>query len=61
MFYIKPTTLSRADSLTEEVDQYKQLVEQLVFMVKDIQVMRYSAIKSSPGVWHGRIIQRSKK
>ena len=38
MFYIKPT-LSRADSLTEEVDQYKQLVEQLVFMVKDIKVM----------------------
>ena len=41
--YIKPT-LSRADSLAEEVDQYKQLVAQFVYMVKDIKAMRYSDI-----------------
>ncbi|RKY31356.1 MAG: hypothetical protein DRP68_05095 [Candidatus Omnitrophota bacterium] len=41
--YIKPT-LSRADSLTNETDQYAQLIDNLVYMVKDIQVMRYEDI-----------------
>lgn len=40
---IKPT-LSRADSLANEVDQYKQLVDQLVYMVKKIKVMEYKDI-----------------
>jgi hypothetical protein len=41
--YIKPT-LSRADSLAKETDQYKQLNAQLVYMVKEIEVMKYSDI-----------------
>lgn len=41
--YIKPT-LSRAWSLAEEADQYKQLVEQLVNMVVDQDLIRYSEI-----------------
>ena len=41
--YIKPT-LSRADSLTNETDQYAQLIDNIVYMVKDIQVMRYEDI-----------------
>lgn len=41
--YVKPT-LSRADSLAEGVDQYKQLSEQIVYMVKDLQVMKYAEI-----------------
>lgn len=41
--YIKPT-LSRADSLTHETDQYDQLIDTLVFMVKGISVMRYKDI-----------------
>jgi hypothetical protein len=41
--YIKPT-LSRCDSLSQTADQYKQLNAQLVFMVKEIEVMKYSDI-----------------
>ena len=41
--YIKPT-LSRADSLASETDQYKQLNAQLVYMVKEIEIMKYSDI-----------------
>jgi hypothetical protein len=41
--YIKPT-LSRADSLAEKTDQYKQLNAQLVYMVKELEVMKYSDI-----------------
>jgi len=41
--YIKPT-LSRADSLASEADQYKQLNAQLVFMVTGLEVMKYSDI-----------------
>jgi len=41
--YVKPV-LSRADSLADGVDQYKQLVEQLVYLVKDIGVMRYAEV-----------------
>ena len=41
--YIKPT-LSRADSLASETDQYKQLNAQLVYMVTEIEVMKYSDI-----------------
>jgi len=38
--YIKPT-LSRAGALTNETDQYAQLVDNIVFMVKRLKVMRY--------------------
>lgn len=41
--YIK-LTLSRADALAQETDQYAQLIGQLVFMVKDIEVMKYKDI-----------------
>lgn len=41
--YIKPS-LSRSGALAEEVDQYKQLSEQFVFMVKELDVMRYEDI-----------------
>lgn len=41
--YIKPT-LSRAGALANETDQYVQLVDQLVFMVKEIKVMEYKDI-----------------
>jgi hypothetical protein len=41
--YIKPT-LARADSLAEKVDQYAQLIDQLVFMVKDLELLRYNDI-----------------
>jgi hypothetical protein len=41
--YVKPT-LSRAGALAKEVDQYKQLVEQLVNLVVDLDLMRYSQI-----------------
>lgn len=41
--YIKPT-LSRAEALADETDQYIQLVDQLVFMVKKIKVMEYKDI-----------------
>ena len=41
--YIKPT-LSRADALTTETDQYAQLVDNIVYMVKEIGVMEYKDI-----------------
>jgi len=41
--YIKPT-LSRADALTHETDQYDQMIDNIVYMVKDIQVMKYEDI-----------------
>jgi len=41
--YIKPT-LSRASSLTHETDQYAQLVDTIVFMVKDWQLLEYKDI-----------------
>jgi len=41
--YVKPT-LSRAGALTHETDQYAQLVDSLVFMVKDWQLMEYKDI-----------------
>jgi hypothetical protein len=41
--YIKPT-LSRAGSLADKTDQYKQLSEQLVFMVTELDIMRYADI-----------------
>lgn len=42
--YIKPV-LSRASALASETDQYKQLNSQLVFMVKNLEVMLYSDIQ----------------
>ena len=41
--HIKPT-LSRAGALAQETDQYAQLVDNIVFMVKDLKVMRYKDI-----------------
>ena len=41
--YIKPT-LSRAAALTHETDQYAQMIDNIVYMVKDIQVMKYEDI-----------------
>jgi len=41
--YIKPT-LSRVGALTHETDQYAQLVDSFVFMVKDWQLMEYKDI-----------------
>ena len=41
--YIKPT-LSRAAALTHETDQYAQMIGNIVYMVKDIQVMKYEDI-----------------
>ena len=41
--YVKPT-LSRAGALTHETDQYAQLVDSFVFMVKDWQLMEYKDI-----------------
>jgi hypothetical protein len=41
--YIKPT-LSRAGALAIKTDQYAQLIDNIVYMVKDIQVMRYEDI-----------------
>ena len=41
--YIKPT-LSRAGALAIKADQYAQLIDNIVYMVKDIQVMRYEDI-----------------
>ncbi len=37
-------TLTRARSLASETDQYDQLIDQIVYMVKDIRVMRYKDI-----------------
>ncbi|MBU4562019.1 hypothetical protein KKB17_01250 [bacterium] len=41
--YIKPT-LSRAGALVQETDQYAQLIDNIVFMVKEIAVMEYKDI-----------------
>ncbi len=41
--YIKPT-LARVESLTHETDQYRQLVDTLVLLVKDAQLMDYKDI-----------------
>ena len=41
--YIKPT-LSRVDALANETDQYTQLIDNIVYMVKDIKVMEYKDI-----------------
>ncbi len=41
--YIKPT-LSRVGALAHETDQYAQLVDSFVFMVKDWQLMEYKDI-----------------
>ena len=41
--YIKPT-LSRAEALAQETDQYAQLIDNIVFMVKEIEVMEYKDI-----------------
>jgi len=41
--YIKPT-LARAEALGSERDQYKDLIANIVYMVKDINVMRYKDI-----------------
>ena len=41
--YVKPT-LSRADALAEKADQYDQLIDNIVYMVKDVQVMEYKDI-----------------
>ena len=41
--YIKPT-LSRAGALAQETDQYAQLIDNIVYMVKEIKVMEYKDI-----------------
>ena len=41
--YIKPT-LSRAGALAIKADQYAQLIDNIVFMVKEIEVMEYKDI-----------------
>ena len=41
--YIKPT-LSRAGALATKADQYAQLIANIVYMVKEIEVMRYEDI-----------------
>lgn len=41
--YVKPT-LSRAGALANETDQYTQLIDNIVFMVKEIEVMEYKDI-----------------
>ena len=41
--YIKPT-LARAGALSDKTDQYAQLIEQLVIMVKDYAIMDYKDI-----------------
>ena len=46
--YVKPT-LSRAGALSDESDQYKQMVAQLVYMVTELDVMRYSDIENPWG------------
>lgn len=42
MYFIP--TLARAGALSKTTDQYKDLVRQLVYMIKEINVMRYSDI-----------------
>jgi len=41
--HVKPT-LSRVGALAEKTDQYDQMIEQLVFMVKKLEVMKYKDI-----------------
>ena len=41
--YIKPA-LSRAGALARETDQYAQLIDNIVFMVKGLRVLRYKDI-----------------
>ena len=41
--YVKPT-LARADALSQETDQYKQLTENIAAMVKTFQLMAYKDI-----------------
>lgn len=41
--YVKPT-LSRAGALATKADQYAQLIDNIVFMVKEIAVMEYKDI-----------------
>lgn len=41
--YIKPT-LSRAGALSKTSDQYAQMIDNIVYMVKEIEVMRYEDI-----------------
>ena len=41
--YVKPT-LSRAGALAEKADQYAQLIDQIVDMVKEHQLLRYKDI-----------------
>lgn len=41
--YIKPT-LSRANALAEKADQYAQLIDNIVFMVKELKLLRYKDI-----------------
>lgn len=41
--YTKPT-LVRAESLAKETDQYTQLIDQFVFMVKELKIMNYKDI-----------------
>jgi hypothetical protein len=41
--YIKPT-LSRAGALAKKTDQYAQLIDNIVYMVKEIAVMEYKDI-----------------
>lgn len=41
--YIKPT-LSRIGALAQHTDQYDQLIDNIVYMVKEIQVMEYKDI-----------------
>ena len=41
--YIKPT-LSRAGALAKETDQYAQLIDNIVYMVKEINLMEYKDI-----------------
>ncbi len=41
--YVKPT-LSRAGALAEHADQYDQLTDNIVYMVKEVQVMEYKNI-----------------
>ena len=41
--YVKPT-LSRAGALAQQTDQYDQLIDTIVFMVKEIEVMKYKDV-----------------
>jgi hypothetical protein len=41
--YIKPT-LSRAGALSQETDQYAQLIDNIVYMVKELRILKYKDI-----------------